>query len=429
MGVIKTLQDLEATTKRGEKETILQEGLKDEYLCRFLRATYDPYVTYGLKGIPVPPAHQSTYDPTKERDHLEELFELLDSLASREITGNRARSEADRFLRMLPIEEQRWFHHCIRKDLKCGVDTKTINKVKPGLIPQFEVQLAHELEVSRKGGRIQIDDRIRYPVWVDYKLDGRRMVAIRTEAGVTLYSRNGLETKSMPELSKILEAMPVGSVIDGEAMGKDWAESQSVLSSTKNVKDESAITYYVFDLVPLKEWSNGVGTMPFSYRHEQLAALVNDQIKSPRVTVVWGEVVEDEEALWEFYDDALLKGHEGIMVKDLDAPYQFTRTKFVRKLKPKQTWDGQIVGWEMGAEHGKWAGGFGAFLVQFCKDGPVTKVGGGYTDAERAEIFAALSAHPKAYDGRWVEVEGQELTSDGVVRFPVFVHFRDDKDT
>jgi ATP-dependent DNA ligase len=63
--------------------------------------------------------------------------------------------------------------------------------------------------------------------------------------------------------------------------------------------------------------------------------------------------------------------------------------------------------------------------VRFKQDGAVTNVGGGYTDKMRTQFMAN---GPDSYVGRIMEVKGQEMTPDGLVRFPVFVRWRDQAD-
>ncbi|NBO55541.1 MAG: hypothetical protein EBU84_13345, partial [Actinobacteria bacterium] len=112
------------------------------------------------------------------------------------------------------------------------------------------------------------------------------------------------------------------------------------------------------------------------------------------------------------------------------SPYVFKRSDSVRKMKPVTTYEGVVVGHYQGNLGSKREGMWGGFEV-VMPNGIVTRVGGGYTDAVRAEI----DLDPGSYVGRIVEVEGQPdpltddgLTRDGKVRFPVFVRFRDNRD-
>jgi hypothetical protein len=114
-----------------------------------------------------------------------------------------------------------------------------------------------------------------------------------------------------------------------------------------------------------------------------------------------------------------------VMLKRLDTPYQWKRTDAILKMKPVATEEGVIVGWHLSPEKTKRAGQFGGFHV-LTKNGVVTKVGGGYTDALKKQI---QTEGPDTYIGRIAEVEHQPpFTNDGKLRFPVFSRFRDPAD-
>ena len=133
----------------------------------------------------------------------------------------------------------------------------------------------------------------------------------------------------------------------------------------------------------------------------------------------------DETELRQFYNECLAEGYEGVMLKRLDTPYQWKRTDAILKLKPVATEEGVIVGWHLSPEKTKRAGQFGGFHV-LTKNGVVTKVGGGYTDALKKQI---QTEGPDTYIGRIAEVEHQPpFTNDGKLRFPVFSRFRDPSD-
>ena len=145
-----------------------------------------------------------------------------------------------------------------------------------------------------------------------------------------------------------------------------------------------------------------------------------------RVCAVEGRLVQDVAGVQQAFVEYTARGFEGVMVKDYEAYYQFKRSKAIMKIKPKISLEGRIVGWEKGAKNGKWENGFGAFLVEI--NGVITSVGGGYSDEARGVYYNALQYDPEIFNGEVAEIEGQELTKDGKVRFPVFKQIRYDHD-
>jgi DNA ligase-1 len=132
----------------------------------------------------------------------------------------------------------------------------------------------------------------------------------------------------------------------------------------------------------------------------------------------------DTSKITEFLNSEIARGQEGIMINICDAPYEFKRTTNLLKVKKMQTLDLQIIGFEEGT--GRLAGTLGAILVKY-KDGNVVKVGSGFTDWLRTEIWNNQSKYLNAI----CEISYFEETTnaDGGIslRFPIFKDFRTDK--
>ena len=104
------------------------------------------------------------------------------------------------------------------------------------------------------------------------------------------------------------------------------------------------LTLFLFDLLYL----DGASLMdePLARRAAALAAAVPGALLVPRL------VTADPGAARRFLDDALARGHEGIMAKALDAPYEAGRRgRRWLKLKPARTLDLVVLAAEWG--HGR----------------------------------------------------------------------------
>jgi len=112
-------------------------------------------------------------------------------------------------------------------------------------------------------------------------------------------------------------------------------------------------------------------------------------------------------------------GYEGAMYK-ADEPYRFKRSSALLKIKKFDTIDATIVGFEEGA--GKYEGRLGALVIQL-DDGTNVNVGSGYTDAQRSDFWDRQAK----FKGKTAEVQYQNKTTKGSLRFPVFRQIRDDK--
>jgi hypothetical protein len=436
MTVIDILEELEATPGRNDKEAILETHSDDELLKRVFVAAQNPYVVFYVNKFKMPAVNQSPASCDLGDDAIvSDFIDMLETeLATRNVTGNAAKDlVTSRFAQMDTSLLQKWCQRILLKNLRCGVQASTVNKVWPGAIGRFDVQLACTLKTSYdKEKGIQIDGAVDYPVRVEPKLDGLRCIAVKHNGIVSMFTRNGSVLETMPRVKAALEKADYDDfVLDGEAMGADWNESASVLMSHKTQKDDSNIVYNVFDAMPYTDWVDQASGDPLEERITLVEALLSLFDESSPVKQVKGNTVKTEKELFEFYAGTMNHGYEGIMLKDLSKPYVFKRSEAILKMKPVVTYEGVVIGHYEGRRGTKREGMWGGFDV-ILPNGVITRLGGGFNDKFRTEV---LLEGPDAFVGRIVEMEGQPdpltkdgLTYDGKVRFPVYMRIRDKSD-
>lgn len=264
--------------------------------------------------------------------------------------------------------------------------------------------------------------------WVDTKIDGLRLIAVKRAGVVTLLTRSGAVVETLPTIAAALTAAPIdGLVLDGEVCGESWGETQHVVASSEQHHDDVGMTFHVFDAVPVQTWDARDTSAPYSARLLDARRAVR-AIASPCVQMVEGRgatCVADVDSL---YRDAMRAGLEGVMVKDLDAPYTWGRTAALLKRKASDSWEGVIVAVHEGK--GRMAGMLGALEIRLpgARRDPMgdgfalvtTRVGCGYTDRARRDMWTRR----EALIGTQCEVEGQELTALDRIRNPRFLRMR-----
>jgi len=426
--VIDILEQLESNNSRLFKEELLDNNKKNELLKRVFVAVGDPYLNFYVNKFKMPPAAGQGDDDIVIEQFLDEIYE---NLSTRKKTGNAAKDFVQYIFGEMTHSQQKWCLRILLKNLRCGVQSTTVNKVWPGSIVGFSVQLAESLSTRYEDGRgIVIEDQVTYPIRVEPKLDGLRCVAVKHGGEVTMFTRNGNVLETLPRIKSVLENAPWDDfVLDGEALGADWNESASVVMSHKKGKDDSNMIFHVFDALPFSDWRDQESTLDLEGRVELVSELLG-KVGSPAVVQVPGRLVNNQEELLEAYLHDTDAGYEGVMVKDLDAHYLFKRSSNIRKVKPIATYEGIIVGHYEGRRGSKREGLWGGFEV-VLPNGVVTRVAGGFTDKMKSDI----NLDPDSWIGRVVEMEGQPdpltgdgLTRDGKVRFPVFIRERDVRD-
>ena len=430
MSVIDILERLENNNSRLFKEELLETHGDNELLKRIFVTVGDPYLNFYVNKFKMP-KDQITNDIGDDKVIENFLDFITDSLSTRKITGNSAKDAVVSFFSCLTETQQKWCQRIILKNLRVGVQSTTVNKVWPGSIVGFSVQLAETLKTRYvEGEGIIIDDPILYPVRVEPKLDGLRCIAVKNGGEVTMFTRNGNTLDTLPTIKSLLEQVEWdGFVLDGEIMGRDWNESASVVMSHKKNKDDSGMVFHVFDAMTFSDWRDQECHLDLEDRVELVNELIS-KVSSESIIQVPGRTVNNKEELLSAYMTDTDAGYEGIMIKDLVAPYLFKRSSNIRKLKPIATYEGIIVGHYEGKRGSKREGLWGGFEVKL-PNGIVTRVAGGFTDRMKAEI----NVDPDSWIGKIVEVEGQPdpqtgdgLTKDGKVRFPVFIRERDPRD-
>jgi DNA ligase-1 len=287
------------------------------------------------------------------------------------------------------------------------------------------------------------------PVAVDTKLDGIRIQVHRRGGEIVIATRSLDDiTTRLPEVADVVKALPGGDlVLDGEAiaMGDDGRPRpfQETASRTAMAVTPGgvAVTPYFFDVLHAdgRDLLDATGTE----RLEVLDAIVPEEHRVPRL------VTDDPAAADAFAQDALARGHEGVVVKSLSIGYAAGRrgAGWV-KVKPVHTLDlvvlavewgsGRREGWLSNIHLGARDPDNGGFVM-------LGKTFKGMTDqmlAWQTERFTELAVSPEtARDSYVVQLRPEqvvEIAFDGLqrssrypgglaLRFARVVRYRDDK--
>ena len=291
-----------------------------------------------------------------------------------------------------------------------------------------------------------------HPDWLfEPKLDGIRAVAYVSAGEARLYSRRGTDlTATYPGLVATLAAQPVAeAVIDGEicAFDERGVPSFELLQQRMNLAGELdvaaaearvPVTYMAFDLLHLDGFD--LTGVVLEERKEALA-----RVLAPVGPISLVEHLQAEGR--EAYDGAVALGLEGVVAKRRGSRYlPGKRSDSWAKIKARRTAEFVVAGFTPG--EGLREPTFGALLLAALDDdGALTyrgRAGGGFTDAMLADLRPRLDAlatdacpfpetPPEATGSTFVrpemvvEVEYTEVTSQGLLRAPVFKRLRPDK--
>ena len=194
------------------------------------------------------------------------------------------------------------------------------------------------------------------PAGVEWKLDGVRIQVHRDGSDIAIFTRSLDDvTARMPEVVEAVAALPGRSlVIDGEAIamrpdGRPYpfqvtASRAGARGEPERLRAELPLTPMFFDVLHL----DGVDLLDRPGQ-ERVAAL---ESALPADLRVRRTVVGDLATAEEFFAGAIERGHEGVVVKSLDAPYDAGRRGGAwLKVKPRHTLDLVVLAAEWG--HGR----------------------------------------------------------------------------
>jgi DNA ligase-1 len=420
---------LEADNSRLAKEQVILEAM-EEGLDEFfegVRMALDPLVTFGVKAVP----ERSDVLTGQGLDWT--TFKVLaNQLINRELTGHAARDAIELAMSVATTEQWNGFYRRILiKDLRCGMSEKTVNKVAKDFpqyaVPIFGCQLAHDGANHPK--------KMTGVKQIEVKLDGVRVLAVCKGGKVELFSRNGKQFHNFPhiiaEIENVLSCTPApyDCVLDGEVMSADFQDLMKQLQRKDGKKATDAVLH-LFDFIPLENFLAGSWDKDQTTRSNYVKywVLENNDILEHVVACEWEDVdldtPEGEQRFKDINAAAVAGGYEGVMIKDVTAPYECKRSHAWLKAKPFIEVTLEVVGVEEGT--GRNEGRLGAIVCHGQDDGKDIRVnvGSGFTDANRDSFWNNRGD----VIGQLVEVRADAITQnqDGTysLRFPRFKTFR-----
>ena len=439
------VKKLNLSDSRMHKEDVIKQALEASVLgstnainfLSFVKACYNPYITFGVRQVP------DTIGIVDAENPWEEFNELMLQLSQRRLTGHAARDAIQSMAERFDSDEWNTFlAPVLRRDLRAGISDKTINKICKKTdyeIPIFGCQLATNSE-----GRPEMKGIKR----LEPKLDGVRvlLMVIPSEFSVVTticFSRNGKQFDNFGHIEEQVRenwikiarghqnALINGFVLDGEVIGNTFQELMRQARRKDNVQADDSV-FNIFDIIPLSEFREGHWNAQLRKRIDILEHIRHVVDTMPNVELLPHIMVDLDTAagkdqLERYAKDNVNAGFEGIMIKELEAPYICKRSTDWMKWKPTLTVDLEVVGVEEGT--GRNLGRLGALVCHGVDDGKeiTVNVGSGFSDVDRDDYWT----NRNLVIGRTAEVLCDVITQnqDGTysLRFPRFVRFRDDK--
>lgn len=412
--IVHILEALEKLSSTNDKIDLLRDNKENEALQAYLDVALNLYRVYHIKKLPKK-SQGGINIATIE--NIYSLGGLAKYLESKKGLTNRDLDVVYHYLEDFDNSPllKKWAEKAILKKPIAGLGVKTVNKAFGcKFLPEYSVMLMEEWKKSL--------EELRYPLYVQRKLDGFRLTCI-PKHGYIGRSGRPIANISISEHFEVDSKLKGDFVLDGEVYShkRNFNEIASILSSEdKLIPDD--IKHIIFNVIPIKEWEehNCLDT----YTEQLTMLMLVGSTKSKNVGVIDTYACQNAKDLKELYESFLTEGYEGVIIRGIQSKYQRKRvranTQDILKLKPHDFIDARITGVFEG--EGKMVGMLGGFNIEL-EDGVQLKVGSGFKEKERIELWK----NRDVLKGRWLRLKYTEKTPDKKLRFPIFGSLRDDK--
>lgn len=390
-GVYDAIEAVAATASKLEKEQILKSAATP-LLMKVLRAAYDPLVTYGVAAMPgrtegIAPGANKIDEPM--------VWNVINGLATRALTGNAARDEIQKMIDFLDEPSAVLFRRIVLKDMRAGFTEGTVNRVFPGTFPEFPYM---RCSLPAKSNMAKFDwDK---GIVSQEKADGMFLNTNVTADGVaSLHSRQGniFPLDNLQKLKRgIEESLNPGTQTHGELIvigpdGKVLAREigNGMLNAVQQggaLDEGCSVKLMVWDQIPMSSVvAKGKCEVPYDKRLCSLVNQLRNRNSNPPVELIPTKIVRSVEAAYAHYRELLALGKEGTVIKSLDTIWKDGTSKDQVKLKLEVDVELRIKGFVPGTPGTKTEATFGSLLCGSACDLLEVAVAG-LTDAQRQMI-------------------------------------------
>lgn len=293
-------------------------------------------------------------------------------------------------------------------------------QLKSGYVDSLEKAQAGKLDEVILGGELPMlaetlgdPHKLKFPVYVQPKLDGHRCIAIKVGDEITLWSRTRKPILSCPHIIQELKHLLSGCgnvSLDGELYIHDKVSFEKLSGAIRKkvpTEESSHIQYHIYDVVR--------SDITFYNRLGFISSLEHVTIAQPHIEFVHTEYVGCVGDLRIAYRNYMMQKYEGLMIRYPDSYYEHKRSGNLIKMKEMLDDEFRIINIS--------AGEMDTVVMTVLL--PNGKFNDANMSGPRKENQKYLD-NPKKYIGKQLTVQYQGFTDEGKLRFPVGLRIRQD---
>ena len=424
--VYDAIQAMASTTKRKEKESILEDIKSSVLNDSFKRVAFlalDPRHNFNIVEYD---QKEFLAEESRETCTLDEALDVLeDKILNEGIRGNAAKDLLFELSGKLLPEDQYVLKCIIDRTLRCGVSDKTVNKIWGDLIyihPYRRCSSFSEKNIKN----------INLPAISQLKEDGMYVDIVVHDGKVEYRSRSGgYFAWHTEENDSLLKSNCEGNVLMGEALVKD--EHGNIMERQAgngylngDDVDPKRIIFSLWDIIPYDEWVVGKSTQPYSSTYDRLLDIVPKLNYAFRI--VDTRIVQTVDDIVAHFKNNIAQGLEGSVVKNLDSVWKDGTSSDQVKVKLVFQVELEVTDVYEGEKGRKYEGKLGGVTAKTSDGLLVSDVGGGFKDAEREKYYN----NPSLIVGKIITVKACDISKSDDNEYyalsnPRFIEIRHEK--
>jgi len=443
------LQELRNTTSTNAKQDILKKYKNNSLYTKILYYAYNPLFQFYVRKY-------NKQDADEIKFNIQDVFELLDNLRNREITGNAAIEAVENMYKFLNEFDKEIFSLILNKDIKCGINVRLINKVFDNLIPTIPYMGARAFNKKKVNKLFQDSDE----VWSEVKYDGMFLNLIKENSKVKTLSRSGKDLSIEDIFQKTLKDTD-NIVLTGELLVKGMNRyiSNGLLNSYSSIKTkiknnegnenskkiekdilnfekrydiafnevQKRIYIVAWDMIPFKNWTEGSYDVQLKERRKVLENFAKDK---DNIFVSEKKIVENFAQAMKDFKDKKENGEEGTILKDANAFYKDGKNESAYKCKLEMDIDLKITDLLYGNKDTKYQNFINRIVCE-SSDGLCKVQTGGLKESDMETITKIFENNKNSLINKIVSVECSGLSKDKNGNYsllhPRFKEIREDK--
>lgn len=420
MMLYKILNDLKKDNSRNYKLEVL-ENSKCQNFKTFLELVFDKIqYKYYIRS------KQLNFSQSAQAGgkilSAQEFKTALEPLYTRSITGHKALNYLQDLVDSLIPEYKEVLKCILDRDLHCGVNLKTAEKVYGSLkfkMPYMRCSLMDKVQ------------NVKFPAILQLKADGTYRTFVKSGDEIQAYSRSGEEYEH-PKIFEVLKNCPDGAYI-GELIANGYEGTSAEVRYASNgalnsLNAPEDVTFFVWDYLTHEELIAKKSSKAYWDRFEVVKEIFtpgNYYTGEMPIRPIESVIVDTLETAQAITKKWISQGREGAVLKDFRTPFEDKTSKYQIKFKLEMEIDVRCIGFTKGK--GKFSSTFGAIEFK-TDDGLLEGQCSGISDSMRQEI----NANRDAYIGQVFTIKGNDITQAkksniyGVMH-PQFLGFRNDK--